>query len=218
MLYFSAVRPPATLAILRSLMMLDSLKEFFLVGGTALALQLGHRVSVDLDLFTRNEFFCDDIILELQDKFHYTIIRKQEKNLMMLYLSDLSFPEHSVKVDFLRYPSEIIDKVIMIDNLRILSIKDIIPMKLSAISGRGAKKDFYDIYHLLDAFSIREMMDFFSQKFPNTTHFQVLKSLLYFVDAEKDLDPISLKNVYWEDIKSTIITQVNAYLLDKPQI
>ena len=212
MLYFSAVRPPFTLAILKSLMELEVLEGFFLVGGTALALHLGHRVSVDLDLFTINEFACEDILLTLKDKYKYNIIKKQDKNLMILNLSDPKFPGHSVKVDFLRYPHPLIDDPIRTDGLRILSIKDIIPMKLSAISGRGAKKDFYDIYHLLDDFTLPQMMVYFSKKYPNTTHFQVFKSLLYFVDADNNLDPVSLKNVFWEDIKSKIRYVVNDYL------
>ncbi len=212
MLYFSAIRPQSTLAILKSLMELEVLEGFFLVGGTALALHLGHRVSVDLDLFTINEFACEDILLTLKDKYKYSIIKKQDKNLMILNLSDPKFPGHSVKVDFLRYPHPLIDDPIRTDGLRILSVKDIIPMKLSAISGRGAKKDFYDIYHLLDDFTLPQMMELFSKKYPNTTHVQVLKSLLYFVDADNNLDPISLKNVFWEDIKSKIRNVVNDYL------
>lgn len=214
MLYFSAVRPPSTLAILKTLMKLEVLNDFFLVGGTALALQLGHRVSVDLDLFTRKEFDCENILMALRDKFQFNIVKKQDKNLMILHLSDQKFPGHSVKVDFLRYPYKLIDDMIQTDGLRILSVKDIIPMKLSAISGRGAKKDFYDIYHLLDDFTLPQMMGFFSKKYPDTAHFQVLKSLLYFVDADNDLDPVSLKKVFWEDIKSKIRNAVNDYLSD----
>ncbi len=212
MLHFSAVRPPSTLAILRTLMGIESLNHFFLVGGTALALHIGHRVSVDLDLFTQDEFYCGDILEDLEKRFHYTIVKKQEKNLMMVYLSDPEFPDQPVKVDFLRYPAKIIDKVIHENNLRVLSLKDIIPMKLAAISGRGAKKDFYDIYHLLDFYSLSRMMDFFSEKYPNTAHFQVLKSLLYFTDAENDLDPISLKNVFWNDVKDKIRIATNDFL------
>lgn len=212
MLYFSAVRPPSTLAILKSLMGLKALDDFFLVGGTALALHLGHRVSVDLDLFTQNEFSCDDILHALPDEYHYNIVKKQDRNLMILHLSTPQFPDFSVKVDFLRYPHPIINEMIQTNGLRILSVKDIIPMKLSAISGRGAKKDFYDIYHLLDDYSLTQMMGFFSQKYPNTAHFQVIKSLLYFVDADDDVDPISLQNVFWEDVKTKIRDVVHDYL------
>lgn len=212
MLHFSAVRPHSTLAILKTLMGLEELRDFFLVGGTALALQLNHRVSVDLDLFTRSEFNCDEILQSLSGNFQFNIIKKQEKNLMMLYLSDPGSSESTVKVDFLRYPHPLIDHQIQYEGIRLISVKDIIPMKLSAISGRGAKKDFYDIYHLLNEFTLAQMMDFFSQKYPNTSPFQVLKSLLYFADADNDLDPISLKKVSWEDVKNKVRKEVQDYL------
>jgi predicted nucleotidyltransferase component of viral defense system len=191
---------------------LEELRDFFLVGGTALALQLNHRVSVDLDLFTRSEFNCDEILQSLSGNFQFNIIKKQEKNLMMLYLSDPGSSESTVKVDFLRYPHPLIDHQIQYEGIRLISVKDIIPMKLSAISGRGAKKDFYDIYHLLNEFTLAQMMDFFSQKYPNTSPFQVLKSLLYFADADNDLDPISLKKVSWEDVKNKVRKEVQDYL------
>lgn len=212
MLHFSAVRPQSALVILKSLMKLDVLEVFFLVGGTALALQLGHRISVDLDLFSQKEFDCEGILRALPEEYKYSIVKKQDRNLMILHLSTSECPDFSVKVEFLRYPHPLIDEVIQTDGLRILSVKDIIPMKLSAISGRGAKKDFYDIYHLLDDYSLPQMMEFFSQKYPNITHFQVIKSLLYFVDAENDLDPFSLKKVFWEDVKNRIRTVVHDYL------
>ncbi len=215
MLHFSAVMPQSTLAILKSLILLDVLKDFSLVGGTALALHLNHRVSVDLDLFTSSEFNCNEILQSLSGSYQYTIVKKQEKNLMILFLTDPSLSQSAVKVDFLRYPHPLIDNQIQSEGIRLLSVKDIIPMKLSAISGRGAKKDFYDIYHLLNDFTLSRMMEFFSQKYPNTSHFQVLKSLLYFADADNDLDPISLKKVSWKDVKNKVRKEVQDYLSEK---
>jgi predicted nucleotidyltransferase component of viral defense system len=192
----------------------EKLNQFFLVGGTALALQFGHRVSVDLDLFSLETFNTDDIIESINQNLIIEIRKKQEKNLLILNVTQPdSTIINPVKVDFLRYPHPIIDEIIYEEGLRMLSYVDIAPMKLSAITGRGAKKDFYDLYFLLNTFSVKELMDLYSKKYPNTSHFMVLKSLTYFDDAENDPDPITIQDVSWKKVKSTVLSKVNDFLL-----
>ncbi len=211
MLQYRAVYPK-TLELLKKLMQYDSLQNFFLVGGTSLALQLGHRISVDLDLFLNIDFDTADILNELSNDLEFNVILQKDKNSMIINAKKQNTENELVKIDFVKYPYPLIKKVIKIDGLCLLSIEDIIAMKLSAIANRGAKKDFFDIYELMKIYSISDMFKFFSIKFPKTAHFHILKSLTYFEDAEPEFDPISLNNTSWEEVKSTIEKSVAEYM------
>jgi len=202
MLQYTAVIP-TTLELLKFLMQKSSLAHFNLVGGTALALQIGHRLSDDLDLFTINDFNTDEIVTELEKDFNFIIVLKRTNSLIL----NIEYPKNSkqfIKVDFLKYPYKLLDSLVKFDNIRLLSIIDIIPMKLSAIANRGAKKDFYDIYFLLKKYSIKEMLELFSKKFPNTDNFYILKCLTYFNDAEEDVNPKVFKKISWDKVKQKI--------------
>ena len=192
-------------------MRLQSLAAFNLVGGTSLALQLGHRLSIDLDLFTLNDFEPDEIIRELQNEFNFEVVL-QKKNSLIL---NIEYPDKSnlfIKVDILKYPYPLIANVINTNGIRLLSVMDIIPMKLSAIANRGAKKDFYDIYFLLQRFSLKEMLDMFSKKFPNVNHFHLLKSLAFFQDADEDANPKVFTKLSWDKVKKLIKKAVDELL------
>jgi hypothetical protein len=93
-----------------------------------------------------------------------------------------------------------------------LSIEDIGAMKLSAIAGRGSKKDFYDIYYLLLKFDFEELFVFFERKFPSANTFQIIKSLTYFDDADVEPDPITFEPVEWEFVKRAITEKLEKYL------
>ena len=211
MLQYRAVNT-STLELLKILMQYKSLDNFFLVGGTALALHLGHRVSIDLDLFFNKDFETSDIFQELHNDIEFKVIMQKEKNSMIINARKKNCSSEFVKIDFLKYSYPLINQVKGIDGLRLLSIEDIIAMKLSAVANRGAKKDFFDIYELLKKYSISDMLILFSKKFPETEHFQILKSLTYFDDAETEFDPISLNNTSWEQVKMVIKDKVNDYL------
>jgi len=211
MLQYRAVNT-STLELLKILMQYKSLDNFFLVGGTALALHLGHRVSIDLDLFFNKDFETSDIFQELHNDIEFKAIMQKEKNSMIINARKKNSSSEFVKIDFVKYSYPLINKLIEIDGLRLLSIEDIIAMKLSAVANRGAKKDFFDIYELLKKYSISDMLILFSKKFPETEHFQILKSLTYFDDAETEFDPISLNNTSWEQVKMVIKDKVNDYL------
>lgn len=211
MLQYRAVYPK-TLELLKTLMQYKSLQDFFLVGGTSLALQLGHRISVDLDLFSNTDFDTADILHELSRNLEFNVILQKDKNSMIINAKKQNTEDEFVKIDFVKYPYPLIKEVIEIDGLRLLSIEDIIAMKLSAIANRGAKKDFFDVYELMKKYSISDMFKFFSIKFPKTAHFHILKSLTYFEDAEPEFDPISLNNTSWEQVKSKIEKNVMKYM------
>jgi predicted nucleotidyltransferase component of viral defense system len=207
MLQYTAVIP-ATLGLLKNLMQKKSLANFNLVGGTALALQLGHRLSIDLDLFTLSDFDTAEILDELQKELKFDIVLQKNNSLIL----NVEYPINSdslVKVDILKYPYALINKIIEFDGIRLVTIEDIIPMKLSAIANRGAKKDFYDIYFLLKRMTLKEMLDLFSQKFPGLNHFHLLKSLIYFDDADEEANPKVFMKASWEQVKTKIEKSVH---------
>lgn len=202
---------PATLEILRKLMLLEELDGFFLVGGTALALQLGHRISVDIDLFTLDDFDIDEMISVLSNTISMDSISRS-RNSLSLDSSSTSAKNDTVEIDFIKYAYPLINPVSEVDGIRLLSIEDITAMMLSAITGRGAKKDFYDIFYLLRSYSLTEMLDFFKIKYPNTNIFQLLKSLTFFDDADLEPDPITIESIKWINVKEWIRQATVSYI------
>ncbi len=188
----------------------SSLSNFFLVGGTALALQMGHRVSVDLDLFTLQKFDADSMLPML--KKHFTISETfKANNTLSVTIRHSQSDEQPIKVDFIRYAYPLLKPIKEEDGIRLLHMEDLIPMKLSAITNRGSKKDFYDLFFLLYKYDLEEMLNMFTKKFPETNLLQVLKSLLYFEDAEDEPDPITFKPAKWKEIKQKITESVKKY-------
>lgn len=193
-----------TLGVLKSLSLLSELKDARLVGGTALALLLGHRNSIDLDIFGR---------INLQDLINTNALRNVGSfTLLKSSASILASTIENVKVDIVNYNYPWIEEAIRIDGLQLAGITDIGAMKLAAITGRGTRKDFIDLYFLLKHFSIRELMDFYMQKYKEGTPYLVLKSLTYFDDAESDDNPKMFKKIDWEQVKSEITFAVKEYL------
>ncbi len=168
---------PETPELLKKLQKMSEFSKLRLVGGTSLALQTGHRKSVDIDLFGKIDFENYNILPEL-NKVGPLVILKQSKNINIFLIDE-------IKVDFVNCFYEWIDKPINEDGLILASKRDIAAMKLAAVTGRGNKKDFIDIFFLSEEFSLKEMPDFYMKKYPDDSQFLVLKSLTYFKDAEK---------------------------------
>jgi predicted nucleotidyltransferase component of viral defense system len=200
-----------TLELLKMLMQNPRLHQFYLVGGTALALQLGHRISIDLDLFTNEDFNTADVVESLRNDFELQLMMQKEKNSLIINARAHNTQHEYIKIDFIKYPYPLISSIQEVDTIRLLSPDDIIPMKLSAVANRGAKKDFYDIYELMKYFSLATMLQLFSKKYPDIAHFHILKSLVYFDDAEDQFDPVSLNDTNWQLVKSSIEQKVNNY-------
>ena len=199
MLQKQAVKPEL-LELLEELMLVEEFTNFNLVGGTALALYEGHRLSVDIDLFG-NSTIDEEIFTSILKHKGNTIILSQSPKIL-IYSID------GIKVDFVEYNFELIEPIKIIDGIRLVSKKDIAAMKLNAIAGRGSKKDFVDVYQLLKDFSLSEMLTFYAQKYPNGSEFMVLKSMLYFDDADNEPDPIMLRRITWNQIKEKIAVEV----------
>ena len=107
---------------------------------------------------------------------------------------------NEVKVDLVNYPYPWLEEAKSIKGIRLAQKKDIAAMKLAAITSRGTKKDFIDLYFLLEEFSLQEMIDFYGQKYSDGSVFLVLKSLTYFDDANMEVSPFMLKDVAWEEV------------------
>jgi hypothetical protein len=110
------------------------------------------------------------------------------------------------------YPYEWISPCEFENNIRLAGIDDIAAMKLSAITGRGSRKDFIDIYFLLDKYSLADLLKLYNGKYPDGSEFLVLRSLNYFIDADQDLMPVMISNVEWNQVKNEIKLQVQEYL------
>lgn len=186
-----------TLAVLRGLMFSKPLDNFVLVSETALALQIGHRKSIDLDFFTLEAFDPDLLLADLSADFTPVLLQKSALSLICTI--------EGIKVDFIQFRYPFIRPIREEEGIRMLSLEDIEPMKLDAVSGRGSKKDFYDIYFLLQHFTLEMMFQLYQEKYPHQTTFHVLRSLAYFEDAEKDPDPLVFDTrITWPVVKNKI--------------
>ena len=128
-----------------------------------------------------------------------------EKNQTMLFTIE------DVKTDFVLYPFPWTKPFDMIEGMRLLSINDIIPMKLQAMSNRNAKKDYWDIAALLKQYSLDEMLQLFKIKFPQIDTGFIIHSLTDFEKADTELDPDTYVNITWDEIKIQLIMEVRKY-------
>ena len=190
----------STLDILKQIIEIPVLFAFNLAGGTSLALQIGHRLSYDLDFFGQRPFETQEI-LDLLKPVGQVRILSQSKNILILNVE-------GVKVDFVNYTYPLINQVLHTEGLRLLDLPDIAAMKLAAIAGRGRKRDFMDIYFLLKKYKLSQLFDFYNAKFQDGSIFMVSRSLIYFDDADKDEEPILFKNVEWYKVKETMLKEV----------
>jgi predicted nucleotidyltransferase component of viral defense system len=192
-----------TLELLKSLMQKEYLDSFVLVGGTALALQLGNRESIDLDLFSNTDFASNDLLTSLLKDYQIVVNNQLSQTLITTI--------NHVKVDFIKFHYPFIRPFLVIENIRMASLEDIAAMKLDAIIGRGSKKDFYDLFFLLQHYSIDELFSFYTEKYPHQTTFHVARSLTYFDDADIQPNPIVFdKTITWETVKKKIISVIQS--------
>jgi len=187
----------STLVLLKRLQQVPILDGLRLVGGTALALQLGHRNSVDLDLFGMIDKTAEQIVEELKSRGFDIHSDYKSGTIKMLMVE-------GVKVDIVGGFSKWIEPPIETEGIRMAGLQDITAMKLHAITNRGRKKDFVDLYFLLQHFSLKQMLEFYEKKYPKNNLFFVLRSISYFKDAESDSMPQMFIDVSWDEMKSVI--------------
>jgi hypothetical protein len=207
MLQTSAIEP-GTLSLLKELMEIPSLQSFSLVGGTALSLRYGHRSSVDLDLFFHEKFDFLKIVTDLENVFKHRFVYKQQQTQFGIFC----FID-GIKVDIVYFPHLPISSIETIDKIRFYSDADIAVMKIQAILGRGKKKDFWDLYELLQHYSLQQIIDWHKQKYPSQMlAISIPHAITYFVDADASETPVSFKNQTWKGIKKGISKVVSNYL------
>lgn len=200
MLHYKSVSAEL-LELLEFIMNQREFDEFNLVGGTSLALQMGHRISIDIDLFGASEI-DEDLFLEVLKKFGTVQVIKKSKNILICSVN-------GIKVDFVNYQYRLLESPLLEENIRLVKKKDIAAMKVNAIAGRGSIKDFIDVYFLLNEFSINEMIGFYLQKYSDGSGFMVRKSLTYFDDADNEEAPIMFQTITWKEIKKTILLNID---------
>lgn len=188
------------------------IKDFYLAGGTSLALLIGHRQSIDFDFFSYEKFSPIKVLNSLQEILNQDEIvevKDQDEGTLIVFVNN-------VKISFFYYNHKLLDsKIKAMDNIYLASLKDIFAMKLIAISQRGTKKDFIDLYFLLnEGFTILDATQVLNQKYEKVkfNKLHILKSLTYFDDANLDPNPKMLKDVSWKDIKERISSETEGFL------
>jgi len=171
---------------------------FYLAGGTALALQLGHRDSIDFDFFTKNNFSNEDLFKKIKDVFSgFMVIKTQdEKGTLTAIINE------SIKLSFFEYKYDLVKPLIDTDFFKIASIEDIGCMKLSAVVNRYLLKDYVDLYWILHQINLKDLIALNQKKYRDLDTNLVLKSLVYFDDVV--IEPIIYKNkmeVTFDEIK-----------------
>lgn len=183
-----------TLELLKQLQSQSELSDFHLAGGTALALYLGHRKSIDLDLFTPYPFDTTRLEHSLVTKFGFQG-DYSEQNTLKGRIDD-------VKIDCITHPYPLLQNPLEEEGIRLYSQPDIIAMKLSAIADNGSRlKDFIDIAYLSTRYSFQEMLGFYVQKFPTSSPLRPLKGITYFDDIDHEETVVMLESTYsWQKI------------------
>jgi len=184
-------------------------ENFYLAGGTGLALLLGHRASLDFDFFTKKSFDPKKMFekcLSIFQNFNIKKIQEEKDTLTIIVGQD-------IKISFFAYPYDLVDDLVESEYFKIASMTDIGCMKLSAITGRSTMKDYVDIYFILQKISLKELLLKLEAKFPYIDRMLVLKSLSYFEDLEPEA--INYKNrmdVDFERIKDFLVSEAQKIL------
>jgi hypothetical protein len=180
--------------------------SFYLAGGTGLALQIGHRKSEDFDFFSVNPFDGNRFALEIGGV-----------NVIQQYPGTVHGVLNGIRLSFRYYPIPLINEPFLWEGIKIATVPDLIGEKFKTIAQRGAKKDFCDLYAVVNSgISIQQGCQYFKQRFDNTgiQYYSVLKGLTYFRDAESHPDPVWLKTDFsndWKDIKSFFIKNIKEF-------
>ncbi len=183
--------------------------DFYLAGGTALALQLGHRDSIDFDFFSADDLNTVHLFEKITSIFHgHTLLKTQEeKNTLSIVVDD------SIRLSFMSYRYALIRPTLSEEFLNIASVEDIACMKLSAITGRAVEKDYVDLHFILKGLPLKQLLEFSATKHPSLDTNVCLKSLVYFDDVVRE--PIRFtpgNEVSFEEVQTALRGHVKSYL------
>lgn len=199
---------------LKTLMELEDLRNYRLVGGTALALQLGHRESVDIDLFTDFGYDEEIVTRALEEKF-------PQANNYNYRTYGVTFTISDIKVDIYEWREHFIRPVVVIETIRMAHIEDIAAMKLDTLRNRATKRDYYDIAELLAHYSLKELLNFYQEKFPQNSIRNVIDVINLIpignAELESSPDPRTFTDISWSSVKKKIAACFEKFLHDELQ-
>lgn len=176
--------------------------DTYLAGGTAISLQIGHRKSLDLDFFTRHEFNEDQWIQKFEKNYGLKLFNKDWQTI----IGEIN----NVKFSLFYYKYPLINDLVSFENIKIASLEDLSAMKLDTVISRGTKRDLIDIYFLAKKFGLDNLYKFYDQKFGNFADKEIMikKALIYFDDAENDVEPNMIVDFKWGDLKRFFLNEV----------
>jgi hypothetical protein len=197
-MFFNAVDKQLLLLIDQLAERPDVTEPFYLADGTGLALQLGHRTSIDINLFSQQTFNAER---------YATLLIGLGGRVTQAEEGAVHGEAAGVKISFLHYPYPVLKPFQDVHGLKLASVDDIAAMKVVAISQRGDKEDFFDLYEILKMIPPRDLKALFLKKFgaSRINCYHILKSFLYFDDAEQQPDPLSLNTTTWEQVKGYFV-------------
>lgn len=204
---------PQLLSILKKLMESREFDAFRLVGGTALSLHKGHRLSVDIDLFTDAAYGSinfETLEKYLRDNWPYVDTTDSiPVGMGKPYFVGLN-KDDCIKLD-LYYTDKFINNFQLVDGIRLASMDEIVAMKVDVIGRDGRKKDFWDVHELMNDYSLAEMLELHKSRYPFAHDRQhLLFKFTDFSQADYDFDPVCLRKKHWEIIKLDLIEFVNS--------
>ena len=203
--------PPQCPELLNQLRDVFQTHDFILAGGTALSLQLGHRISVDLDFFTETLFSTEKIYREIKKAGLNPIVLQEEKGTLTLTINE-------IKVSLFHYPYPFLDEKKTWKGISIAGVRDIAAMKVMAITQRGAKRDFIDLYFILQNTPFGKIAENMVRRFSKEriNPMQTGKALVNFADAEVDPDPqyCGDKPPAWKDVKNFFTKNIQQMVID----
>jgi hypothetical protein len=202
---FKQVLPPKTQETLEILNRNGIIHDFYLSGGTCCALYLGHRISQDLDFFTKNNFSATSLKANLNNLRAIKIL-SEDKNTLHCQLNQ-------TRLSFLRYKYPLVKPFNFLNKAKISSLLDVLCTKLDTISSRGSKKDFIDLYFALKIkkFTLKQIIKAFKKKYRGIDYnlLHILKSLVYFESADREVMPKMIKPIKWRGVKKFFINEVH---------
>jgi hypothetical protein len=200
--WHSEVITASTKATLRTLRDAHIVDRFYLAGGTGLALQFGHRLSLDLDFFAAVQFDEEALLQRVHTLAEFSLVAKAP------YTLHTTIGE--TKVSFLGYAYPVLFSEVRFLEVAVADLRDIACMKVSAIASRGTKRDFVDLYVAAQRFGLAEVLHLFDRKYAQThySRIHILKSLTFFGDAEKDPMPHMLIPLDWDEVKQFFLREV----------
>lgn len=193
---FTKTLLPDTFRAIQLVSTFPEIREAYLAGGTALALQIGHRISVDLDFFIPHQFNETILVKNLSEHAEFI----QEGTARQTVWGVIG----TTKFSMFYYEYPLLDETVAFEGLRLAGLLDIAAMKIHAIEGRGTRRDFIDVFLLARTYSLQEMLHAYIQKYSISDDqlYTTLRALDYFEDAEKEtILPTMLTPVQWDDVK-----------------